>query len=207
VEKKDGASRPFFIRRPLYALIGLAIVFYAQALTLQGIKCSLGILFMKRSACFAISTFLACGIASPVQADVYKCVNDATGQTTYTNAKPLVGQKGCSLMTKDQPVSTATGGATRKPSAAPSPSSFPKVDSDTQKSRDSDRRKILETERASETKNLEAAKKDLAEQEATRNGNERNYQKYLDRIQQYKDAVTLHERNIEALNKELAKLN
>ena len=37
-------------------------------------------------------------------------------------------------------------------------------------------------------------------------GDEKNYQKYLDRIQGYKDKVALHERNIEALNKELAKL-
>ena len=40
--------------------------------------------------------------------------------------------------------------------------------------------------------------------EATRLGDERNYQKYLDRVQGLKDNVALHEKNVEALNKELA---
>ena len=55
-------------------------------------------------------------------------------------------------------------------------------------------------------KNLEQAKKDLAEQEATRSGGERNYQKVLDRLQPLKDKVALHERNIEAVQKELSRL-
>ncbi|MGL4408555.1 MAG: DUF4124 domain-containing protein, partial [Zoogloea sp.] len=46
----------------------------------------------------------------------------------------------------------------------------------------------------------------LAEQEAVRYGDERNYQKVLDRLQPYKDKVQMHERNIEALRRELANL-
>jgi hypothetical protein len=99
-------------------------------------------------------------------------------------------------------VSTVPGRAT----AAPSPSGFPKVDGDTQKARDNDRRKILEQELASEQKSLEQAKKELAEQEAIRTGDERNYQRVLDRLQPYKDKVALHERNIEALKKEIGNL-
>jgi hypothetical protein len=146
-------------------------------------------------------------LVSAAQADVYKCVNDANGQITYTNAKPFAGEKGCSLMTRDQPVSTASSAARKGSTATPSPSNFPKVDGDMQKSRDSERRKILQSELDAETKALEAARKDLAEQASTRNGNERNYQKVLDRLQEYKDAVTLHERNVEALKKEISKLN
>ena len=37
-------------------------------------------------------------------------------------------------------------------------------------------------------------------------GDERNYQKYLDRIQGLKDNVALHERNVDALRKEISKL-
>ncbi|MDP5241138.1 DUF4124 domain-containing protein [Uliginosibacterium sp. 31-16] len=142
-------------------------------------------------------------LASTAQADIYKCMDDS-GHTTYTNGKPEAGQKNCALMTKDQPVSTAA--PQKKASATPTPASFPKVDGDTQKSRDNDRRKILETELATETKALAAAKKELAEQEATRLGDEKNYQKFIDRVQPYKDKVALHERNIDALNKEIAKL-
>ena len=159
---------------------------------------------MNRISCLAV---VAVWLMIPTaQADIYKCVDD-NGHTTYTNDKPG-SAKNCSLMTKDQPVSTAAQQTAKKSRAAttPTPSSFPKVDGDTQKTRDNDRRKILETELETETKALAAAKKDLAEQEANRLGDEKNYQKYLDRVQKYKDAVSLHERNIEALNKEIAKL-
>lgn len=150
-----------------------------------------------------LAAIATCLLASTAQADIYKCMDDS-GHTTYTNGKPEAGQKNCSLMTKDQPVSTAA--PQKKASATPTPASFPKVDGDTQKSRDNDRRKILETELATETKALAAAKKELAEQEATRLGDEKNYQKFIDRVQPYKDKVALHERNIDALNKEIAKL-
>lgn len=158
---------------------------------------------MNRTHCLA--ALAACLLASTVQADIYKCQDDS-GHTTYTNGKPETGQKNCVLMTKDQPVSTAPGTTPKKASSTPTPSSFPKVDDSTQKNRDGDRRKILETELATETKALAAAKKELAEQEAIRLGDEKNYQKYIDRIQGFKDKVTLHERNIDALNKEIAKL-
>lgn len=160
---------------------------------------------MKRFICLALPTFVACLAAPAAEADIYKCVSDS-GQITYTNAKPANHEKGCSLMTKDQPVSTASSGKRSSAAATPSPSSFPKVDNDTQKSRDNDRRKILENELDAEKKALEAAKKELAEQEAVRNGDEKNYQKFLDRVQPYKDTVALHQRNIDSLNKELAKL-
>ena len=88
----------------------------------------------------------------------------------------------------------------------PSPAGFPKVDGDTQKARDNDRRKILEQELATEQKNLDQAKKELAEQEAVRTGDERNYQRVIERLQPFKDKVALHERNIEALKKEIGNL-
>ncbi|MBK9217520.1 MAG: DUF4124 domain-containing protein [Uliginosibacterium sp.] len=146
--------------------------------------------------------------AASVQADIFKCVDDA-GHTTYTNDKPGNVAKGCTLMSREQPVSTVSSPTPRKgggASANPTPSTFPKVDDSMQRSRDGDRRKILEQELSNEEKLLEAARKTLAEQEAQRLGDEKNYQKYLDRVQQYKDSVQLHERNIEAIRKEIANL-
>lgn len=137
--------------------------------------------------------------ASPACADVFKCVDD-DGHVTYTNAKPSPKSK-CTALSRDQRVSTVPGRA-----SAPSPPGFPKVDSDTQKARDNDRRKILERELATEQKNLEQAKKELAEQEAIRTGDERNYQRVIERLQPFKDRVALHERNIESLKKEMANL-
>lgn len=139
--------------------------------------------------------------ASPAWADIFKCVDEA-GHVTYTNQRSSA--KGCALLSKDQAVSTVSG--PRSSARQPTPSSFPRVDSDVQKQRDNDRRKILEQELATEQTNLEQAKKELADQEAVRSGNEKNYQRVLDRLQPYKDKVALHERNIDALKKEIANL-
>ena len=95
------------------------------------------------------------------------------------------------------------------PESQPKPGaseSFPKVDGETQKKRDDERRRILETELANEQEQLEAARQKLAEQEAVRTGDERNYQRFLDRVQPFRDAVANHERNIEAISREISNL-
>jgi septal ring factor EnvC (AmiA/AmiB activator) len=133
---------------------------------------------------------------------VYKCL-DEEGHVTYTNTKPSPKAK-CTALSRDQRISTVPAG--RATPATPSPAGFPKVDGDTQKARDTDRRKILEQELATEQKNLDQAKKELAEQEAIRTGDERSYDRVIARLQPYKDKVALHERNIEALKKEIGTL-
>ena len=75
-----------------------------------------------------------------------------------------------------------------------------------QQQRDNDRKKILETELINEEKNLQDAKRELAEQENTRLGSERNAQRMLDRIEPFQKKVKLHEDNIANLKKELANL-
>jgi hypothetical protein len=150
------------------------------------------------------STLALALTAMPAHADVFKCV-DADGHITYTNARSA--GKGCKVLSQDK-LSTVPG--TRVPT--PSPASFPKVDGDTQKARDNDRRKILDQELASEQKNLEQARKDLAEQEGIVQPQERsaggtiNGAKVQERLQTYKDKLALHERNIEALKKEIGNL-
>ena len=75
-----------------------------------------------------------------------------------------------------------------------------------QQQRDNDRKKILETELINEERNLQLAKKELAEQENTRLGSERNAQRMLDRIEPFQKKVKLHEDNIANLKKELANI-
>lgn len=146
------------------------------------------------------SVWAVAWLAMPAWADVYKCV-DEDGHVTYTNTKPSPKAK-CNALSRDQRVSTVPGRAAN----TPSPAGFPKVNGDVQKARDNDRRMILEQELATEQKNLDQARKELAEQEAVRTGDERNYQRVLDRLQPYKDKVALHERNLEALKKEIGNL-
>ncbi|HEY6281489.1 MAG TPA: DUF4124 domain-containing protein [Burkholderiales bacterium] len=131
-----------------------------------------------------------------VGADIYKKV-DEEGRVTYSNV-PSKGAQKLNL----EPINTIPSS---KPNAQP-PGNFPKVDSETQKGRDSLRRQVLEDELAQEMKQLDEAKKALAEAEATRLGDERNYQKFLDRVQPFKDAVADHKKNIDALKEEIAGL-
>ncbi|MDB5800818.1 MAG: hypothetical protein JWL63_1757 [Rhodocyclales bacterium] len=135
---------------------------------------------------------------SPAHADVYKCVDD--GRITYTNDKPAPGQKGCVLLSRDQAVTSVP---MPKKSATPTPSTFPRVDDSTQRNRDNDRRRILEQELTSETALLADANKELAAQESVRNGDEKNYQKFLDRVQPFRDKVKQHETNIAKLKTEI----
>ncbi len=152
---------------------------------------------------FLFSTVLFAMVVTAVRADVmYQCV-DEDGHKTFSNVKPSGKGVRCTAMD----LAPSTSVPAPKPAAkVPTPANFPKVGEGAQKERDNDRRRILEGELAAEQKNLEQAKKDLAEQEADRSGDERNYQRLLERLEPFKNKVALHERNIEAIQKELAKL-
>ena len=80
--------------------------------------------------------------AGAAQADtLYKCT-DPAGHTTYTNQKG--DAKNCVILSQDKPVSTFAPPPTKPRANTPTPESFPKVSSETQKGRDSDRRRILD---------------------------------------------------------------
>ncbi|MCX7175960.1 MAG: DUF4124 domain-containing protein [Proteobacteria bacterium] len=151
---------------------------------------------------FRFLLVLILGLSAFAQADtLYKC-KDESGVVLYTNQKGTA--KKCSVLSSDQPITTIP--AARQATRNTTPGDFPRVDGDTQRGRDGDRRRILEQELAAEQLNLDKARKSLAEGEATRLGDEKSYQKYLDRVQGLKDNIALHERNIEALKRELANL-
>ena len=150
-------------------------------------------------------TLLLGVLALPAAANtIYKCT-DASGGTLISNTRV---DKNCKPVVTG-PDSTLPAPKARPGSgsaANPSPAGFPKVQEDTQKARDTDRRRILEQELAGEQRNLDQARRELAEQEAIRNGDERNYQKVIDRVQPYKDRVAQHERNIQQIQRELGNL-
>lgn len=131
---------------------------------------------------------------------IYKCT-DAKGGTVITNNRL---ERNCKTVVSgpDNTFSTASNTAPARPRPAPSgaaanptPSSFPRVGEETQKARDGDRRMILQQEMASEQRALDQARKELAEQEAAR--------ATPDRLAPYRERVGQHERNIQALQKEL----
>ncbi len=140
--------------------------------------------------------------AELAHAEMWKCV-DQDGNTRYTNVKS--DAKGCKALNLE-PINTATAPAVPVPAAKvqQKPANFPSVGSDTQRQRDAGRRKILEQELAQEQQQLELAKKQLAEQQGTRLGSEKNFARVEERLKPYETRVRLHEGNVESLKKELA---
>ena len=151
------------------------------------------------------------------QGAVFRCIDD-NGRPQYTNVKTDTDGKKCTVVTREVSV-VPIGGAAPTPASRPSstaaanpnpganpgasPGGFPRVDPQTQRSRDDGRRRILEDELSQERRSLDKAKTDLAQQENTREGGEKNYQRVLDRVKPYQDAVERHQRNVGALEKEL----
>ena len=136
------------------------------------------------------------------QSTVWRCAED--GRAHYTNIKKETEGRDCTVVSREVSVVHSQPAAQAKPSARPA--NFPRVSPETQRLRDETRREILENELLSEEKSLAEARAKLAEQESIRNGNERNYQKVLDRLQPFQETVERHERNVMALQQELTRL-
>jgi hypothetical protein len=81
-----------------------------------------------------------------------------------------------------------------------------KVDPNAQRQRDGDARKLLEAELKREEARLADLRKEYNNGEPERQGNERNYQRYADRVADMKSAITRKEEDIAAIKRELAKL-
>lgn len=155
----------------------------------------------------AVSLVLAVGQAH-AQTDVFVCVNE-NGTREYKNTGATKGCKRVDL----QGVSMIPGPAPRKPlvqtaSAKPasSPADFPKIDSSTQKARDSDRMQILTEELKNEEKKLATLKTEFNNGEPERRGDERNYAKYQERTAAMKEDLNRTEKNVEALKREINNL-
>lgn len=144
---------------------------------------------------------------------------DRDGKPLLTNQKEDTVGKECRIVQQQRvtvvPATKVTGAppagsaAAPKPSAkaVPSPAGFPKETANDRTKGKEKQRQVLEGELSQEEQLLAAAKRELATQEATRSGDERNYAKVLERLQKYRDNVEVHEKNIEALKRELANLS
>jgi hypothetical protein len=132
----------------------------------------------------------ALGGAGAAQADIFKCTG-GDGHVTYTNQKT---DKSCLTLSRDLPVSSVSGRSGE--ARSPTPASFPRVDNGTQRKRDGNRRRILEEELGREEKLLAEARSALAVA-APKPGA---------RLEPLQDNIALHERNLEALRKEIGNL-
>lgn len=168
-----------------------------------------------------IATVSLCilGLLMPLFANaaIYKHV-DADGRVTYSNVKIKGGKK-----IDIEPAATSFGTenknaprATKEEESAPK--NFPKVDKQTQKNRDNDRKQILMSELLAEKQALEQAKQAYAEgasnPEVYRRKNAdgssstfRNVAKFQEKMKRLQADVDAHQRNIELLEQEISNLN
>jgi hypothetical protein len=148
----------------------------------------LGGMLMAVSAC--LSPIAA--QAQPVT-EIFKCRSES-GQVTYTNDRRQAEKQKCQLVTSQQV------------NVAPASKSFPReTPRDSAKAKER-QREILEKELRAEEQALTKARQTLAEQQTVRSGDERNYARVQERLQPIQDTIQNHEKNIQALQRELGNL-
>lgn len=165
----------------------------------------------------AVPLVLALGTAVALAQETTWNCRDRDGRVLLTNQKEDTVGKDCRVVQQSRvsvvpaqqaPAKPAAPAAGGKPPAAatPSPAGFPReTPSDRLKGRER-QRALLEGELAQEERLLAQAKQELSQQESVRTGDERNYAKVLERLQKYRDNVEVHEKNVEALKRELSNL-
>lgn len=147
-------------------------------------------------------------VTTHAAAGIYKLV-DENGRVTYTNAPAKSAQKlqlGVSAPRAAAKATTATTAMTM--------GSFPKVSAVQQKKRDINRRQILESELAEETRLLAEIQHALSEAAKSTKLMTSNQTQLIpdiifledDNIKKLRNQATLHERNIMALRTELENL-
>ncbi|MEP6657874.1 MAG: hypothetical protein ABJC33_11610 [Betaproteobacteria bacterium] len=171
--------------------------------------CCVGLLVLAMPAAASAATLAErakeAGCAGkPKQVDgasLFKC-ETAAGVSSFFNVPEITGPGSIAK--------SAGSGAGNGASAAPAPktvSGFPRIDAETQKGRDDVRRRVLREELAAEEKLLAEARMSHADGAPAPLPEERaNADKYRERIGRLRQAVVLHERNVEALKKEIAGL-
>jgi hypothetical protein len=162
---------------------------------------------LLRTACLAV---VGLCLAAPVSAEVYRCDSDSgvpvyQGTPNGRNCRALDLAPLTTIPAPKLPAARpAAPGQAAGAAARPTPNGFPKVDASAQRARDSDRRRILEDELKKEDARLAELKALYKDGEPDRLGDERNYQKYLDRVQRLKDDIARSEGNVASLRRELA---
>ncbi len=139
---------------------------------------------------------------------VYRCPGPPvlyTDALTVTEARDrgCRGIEGAPItIVQGRPAARAASGAA--PGAASRPGD--RIDPAAQRARDSDARRILQDELRREEERLAALQKDFNNGEPERRGDERNFQKYQDRVADMKSGIQRKEADIAAIKREIAKL-
>ena len=170
----------------------------------------------RRLACPLLWAALCLAGPARAQTVVYRCPGGPGQPVLYTDSLSLqdARDKGCRTI-EGAPLTVVQSRA-RPAAAAASPASAgsagarasdARVDPAQQRARDSDRRRILEDELRMEEGRLAALRVEFNNGEPERRGDERNFQRYLDRVAEMKAAILRKENDIAAIRRELGKPN
>jgi hypothetical protein len=144
---------------------------------------------------------LAAAGAQAAQDVYYQCPGNVF---TNTITAKEADARGCKSKEAQQPTTIPAPKA--RPGAAASPgSAASRVDSQEQKARDTDARKILQDELIKAQAQLDALQKEYNNGQPERRGDEKNAQKYIDRTNDLKAQIARTESDISAITRELAK--
>ncbi len=205
-----------------YRVMALLILYFycfaAYLETTQVSSCSherifhgLRALTMNKSFSLAFLSLLLASAGNAVWAEpIYRCAGVGGGGPEYINNAKDAQSRNCKLISGGNvTVMQGTPVSKSPPRAAGSAaSSGPRTDSGPeQRARDSDSRGILEAE-------LKKAEAKLAEQQKEYNNGEpekqgiegRNYQRYLDRVNELKESIARSQSDIAGLKRELSRL-
>ena len=145
--------------------------------------------------------------ASEGGSEMYRCPgNDYKNTISAQEAQKL----GCKKIdgapiTIIQTVKPRAGTAVPSASGGSSPAGS-RIDPVAQRARDSDARRILEGELKTEEDRLAALQKEFNDGQPERRGDEKNFQKYLDRVAEMRASIERKQIDIAALRRELQKL-
>ncbi len=145
---------------------------------------------------------------------VFRCPGNPVLYTDAISEKEAK-ERGCRTI-EGAPITIIQSSPVTRRDGAPVPSSNPsttarlepsaRVEPSRQRARDTDRKAILAAELSRDEQVISDLRREYNNGEPERQGNERNYQKYLDRVAEMKMAISRKENDIAALKRELSKL-
>jgi hypothetical protein len=148
-------------------------------------------------------------LPAAAQERVWRCGNE------YTNNAAVAKQRGCKVLeggnvtvvqtpARPQQAASSAGGAS---SAARSSGGGQRVEGSDQRARDGEVRTVLQSElRKAESRHAELLRDYNNGQPEKQGGEARNYQKYLDRVEQMKAEIARNESDIAGIRREIGRL-
>ena len=173
------------------------------------------------SSLVAAASLLGAALPAAAQERIYRCGNEYTNQIKGRSGCKLVEGGNVTVVRGTAPSGAAPsaapaprpsgGGGGSDGSAAPrvasNPPAAPRIDTPDQRARDSDAKTILEQELRRAEQRQSELKKEYNNGEPERQGNERNYQKYLDRVAEMKASIARNQSDIDGLRRELGRFS